>query len=85
MPPMSLTDLQNAIDEHGADIAAWPAPLRERATVLVANSAEARTRLAEALRMEASLRTMASVKAPEGLADRIVAAATADKSGRRRG
>lgn len=72
--PMDLARFSDLIDRLGEDISRWPQPDRAGATDLLARSAEARDRLDEAVGLRRALARPA-VRAPEGLADRIAAAA----------
>lgn len=79
---MTMTQLQSAIDAHGADLNRWPAELRSEAAALIANQPEARALLEAALTLDAALRNSSGVKAPTGLADRIVAEALRRRPGK---
>lgn len=72
MPIRSVAELQQAIDTHGADIARWPAALRDDAAILIANSGEARHTMEAALKLDAAMRTGSAAKAPAGLIDRVM-------------
>jgi hypothetical protein len=71
---MDLAQLQDLIDRLGEDMASWPAEQRAAAEALLLSSGEARERLAAAQRLRAAL-AAPPVRAPAGLADRILAAA----------
>jgi hypothetical protein len=74
-----LSDFQDAVDDHGTDLADWPLALRDAAKVLLASSEEARQFLAEEIALDHALSAaMAPIKAPAGLADRIVLKAAGD-------
>jgi len=70
MGKFSIADLEAALDRLGADVESWPAELRAAALELVGNSEQARSLLEASQVMERTLR--APIKAPKGLADRIV-------------
>lgn len=75
MPIRSVTELEDAIDAHGADISRWPVELREHATKLLANSSQARDLVELALKMESGLRSGAGTKASPEFIDRVARAA----------
>lgn len=75
MPIGSVQELDEAIDAHGADMARWPAELRDGAAALLANSGEARRHLEAALKLEKDLRAGSGTKASPQLVDRIMRAA----------
>jgi hypothetical protein len=68
---MSLKRFQVLLDRCGDDPAAWPAGDRDLALELLEKSPEARAVLAEARRLK-DLARGSTVKAPPGLAGRIV-------------
>lgn len=74
---MERGQFQDAIDRFGPDLARWPVVDRCAAEALMAGDPEAIAMLAEACRLDALIRERPSVKAPHGLAARIVAAAVA--------
>jgi hypothetical protein len=77
---LSIEDFQDLLDRLGGDTNAWPHPIRDYAENLLAQSLEARTLLAEACAVHAGLKE--TVKAPSGLADRIIKTAlNGDKGG----
>jgi len=79
--PMSPAEFQDLIDRLGVDPACWPEAERVQAQALLEGSTEARAMLAEGQRLKEALRGK-PVKAPPGLASRIVAEALgeADRS-----
>ena len=79
---MTVTELQSAIDAHGADLNRWPVDLRNEAAGLVANVPEARTLLQAALTLDAAMRKPAAVEAPAGLVDRILEQALRQRPGK---
>lgn len=70
MQRFSIAELEAALDRLGADVETWPPELRAAALELVANSQDARTVLEAAQQVDRTL--SAPIKAPRGLADRIV-------------
>lgn len=82
MGSLSIAEFESAMDRHGADLGRWPDALRSSAEALLEASDEARHLHALALQLDAALR--APPKAPAGLADRIVLAATRPGPARRR-
>lgn len=75
MSSFTITDLEVAIDQFGADSAAWPPTTLAAARLLLAGSDDARALLAQAVQLEQALRGQ-PVKAPSGLVDRITSAAS---------
>ncbi|MGY8667546.1 hypothetical protein Q3C01_35045 [Bradyrhizobium sp. UFLA05-109] len=76
---MDITEFEDLIDRLGEDLSLWPEDRRSPAEELLAHSADARA-LLEAARALRNALAAPPVRAPAGLADRIVAAAkrTAD-------
>ncbi|MBR0829973.1 hypothetical protein JQ596_31035 [Bradyrhizobium manausense] len=72
---MDVTEFEDLIDRLGEDLSLWPDDRRLPAERLLAESAEAQSLLAEACELRAAL-AAPPVRAPAGLADRIVTAAT---------
>ena len=72
--PMSLDEFQDIIDRFGESAGDWPADRRTAAQALLAQSADARDRLAQAQALRHQFQDGA-VTAPAGLADRILAKA----------
>jgi hypothetical protein len=75
---MRVKEFEDLIDRLGDDMSRWPDAERQAADVLLATSAEAQALLREAQKLRAAL-SMPAVRAPAGLADRIVSAALARK------
>lgn len=72
---MDIDDFEDRVDRWGEDVSAWPEPSRSDARALLRTSAEARQVLADAVALRTALSARASVRAPAGLTDRILAAA----------
>lgn len=70
---MQIKEFQELVDRWGSRVERWPEPQRQQAVSLLEQSEEARIILAEAARIEGLAKP--EVKAPPGLADRIVTAA----------
>lgn len=84
---MTLKEFKRYVDLHGGDLDRWPAPAGVEATILLDESEEARTLLAEAAALDALLDRAvprvsdAAVERAMGrIAARIDAAASADAS-----
>lgn len=75
---MNRNELRDAVDRHGEDLSTWPLSERHGAIQLLANDPDARCVLDEARAMRALIAGHASIRAPVGLADRIVRAALCD-------
>jgi hypothetical protein len=75
---MDVSEFEDLIDRLGEDLTRWPEDRRLAAEALLANSSEARALLEEAKALRAAL-AAPPVRAPAGLADRIVAAARNQK------
>lgn len=71
---MDVTEFEELIDRLGEDLALWPDDRRLPAEELLAQSAAAQALLEEARAVRHAFAAPA-VRAPKGLADRIVAAA----------
>ena len=71
---MDITVFEDLIDRLGDDLSRWPDDQRRSAEAFLAASAEARALHAEAVAVRQAL-AAPPVRAPRGLADRIVAAA----------
>lgn len=80
-PHLSLEGFKELLDRFGGDKSSWPMEYRTKVDALLADSEDARTMLADAVRLDAALAS--PPKAPPGLADRIVAAAQATPPGRK--
>lgn len=72
---MNRSELQDAIDRHGEDLSAWPLADRERALAFLAREPESRSLFEDAAALRTALRDQPVIRAPAGLADRIVRAA----------
>lgn len=72
---MNRSGFQDAIDRLGEDLATWPLPERRAALHLLAREPDLRARLDDAAVLRAALLDQAPIRAPAGLADRIVEAA----------
>jgi hypothetical protein len=72
---MNVVEFEDWLDRLGEDVSRWPEPQREAAGALLDSSPEARTLLQEALALRQAL-AAPKLRAPAGLADRIVAQAT---------
>jgi hypothetical protein len=72
---MDVTEFEELIDRLGEDLSLWPDDRRLPAEELLARSSAAQALLEEARTLRQALAAPA-VRAPKGLADRIVAAAT---------
>jgi hypothetical protein len=72
---MDVTEFEDLIDRLGEDLSLWPDDRRLPAEALLEQSADARTLLDQARALRSAL-AAPPVRAPAGLADRIVAAAT---------
>lgn len=70
---MDETQFQDLVDRLGEDLALWPAEARAAAEVLLSVSEPARDMLRAAVAMRAAFKATPPVKAPRGLAARIVA------------
>ncbi len=71
---MDVATFEDLIDRLGEDLSRWPDDQRLGAAQLLASSAEARTLFEEASAVRRAL-AAPPVRAPKGLADRIVTAA----------
>jgi hypothetical protein len=71
---MDVSEFEDLIDRLGEDMSRWPAGQRLEAEKLIASSTEARELLDRACGLRQALMAP-PVRAPAGLADRIVAAA----------
>lgn len=72
---MKFEEFEDLLDRFGEDLTVWPASAREAGTELLRNSAEARRILEEATALRRVMAAAEPVRAPAGLADRIVAEA----------
>ena len=71
---MDVTEFEDLIDRLGEDLSLWPEDRRSSAEELLSHSADARA-LLDAARALRNALAAPPVRAPAGLADRIVAAA----------
>lgn len=71
---MDVTEFEELIDRLGEDLSRWPVDRRLPAEELLAQSSAAQALLEEARAVRHALAAL-PVRAPAGLADRIVAAA----------
>lgn len=69
---MNRSELQDAIDRHGEDLSAWPLADRDRALEFLAREPQARSLFDDAAALRTALRDQPVIRAPAGLADRIV-------------
>ncbi|WP_063689798.1 hypothetical protein [Bradyrhizobium stylosanthis] len=76
---MDVTEFEELIDRLGEDLSLWPDDRRVPAEELLARSSDAQALLDEARVLRQAL-AAPPVRAPAGLADRIVAAAAQTKS-----
>ena len=76
---MDVTEFEELIDRLGEDLSLWPDDRRLPADELLARSSAAQALLEEARALRRAL-AAPPVRAPAGLADRIVAAAAKMKS-----
>lgn len=72
---MIRSEFRDAIDRHGEDLSAWPAADRDAALALLTRDPASRCHLDAALALRRALREQPAIRAPAGLADRIVRAA----------
>jgi hypothetical protein len=71
---MNVVEFEDWLDRLGEDLSRWPEMQRQAAFALLEGSAEARTLLEESIALRHAL-AAPMVRAPAGLADRIVALA----------
>lgn len=69
---MRLDEFQDAADRYGGDLARWPEAERRLADALLRQSPEAQAILDAATQLRAAFSEAAPVRAPAGLADRII-------------
>jgi hypothetical protein len=72
-----LKDFEAAVDAFGANLAAWPDDLRAEGMALLRLSPEAYAILDAEAQVRAGLLNLRPIRAPAGLADRIVSKALA--------
>jgi hypothetical protein len=68
---MNITEFEDLLDRLGEDMSAWPAPMQQAAAVLLRSSDQARGLLEETRLMRRAL-AGTPIRAPAGLADRIM-------------
>jgi hypothetical protein len=68
---MNITEFEDLLDRLGEDMSTWPAPLQQAAAVLLGSSDQARGLLEETRLMRRAL-AGTQIRAPAGLADRIM-------------
>ena len=73
-PRLTVAEFRDALDRLGENLTAWPDELRASALDLISASSEAEKLLTEAQALRAALQPT-PIKAPAGLADRIIAKA----------
>lgn len=71
---MDVAEFEDLIDRLGEDISLWPEPQRAAATQLLDSSEQAKAVLDAAMVLRSAL-SAPPIKAPSGLAERIVSAA----------
>ena len=74
---MQRLDFQDALDRFGADLGRWPAVERALGEALLRSDPSLGALVAEARRLKALVASAPPVRAPAGLADRIVRLAAA--------
>jgi hypothetical protein len=72
---MKVEEFEDHLGRFGEDLMVWPPSAREAGLELLRNSAEARQIMEEAQVLRRAMTAVAPVRAPAGLADRIVAEA----------
>ena len=72
---MKLEEFEDRLDQHGSDIGTWPQDVASQAKALLTASADARRLLDEAKALDNLFAAGPAIKAPAGLAGRIVARA----------
>ncbi len=72
---MTLEEFEDRLNQNGSDFAAWPRVQADEARALLAKNADARTLMEEAAALDTMLGAPSPIRAPSGLANRIVAAA----------
>ena len=69
---MKFAEFEDHLGRFGEDLMVWPPSAREAGLELLRNSAEAREIMEEAQVLRRAMTAVAPVRAPAGLADRIV-------------
>ena len=72
---MDIGEFEDLLDRLGEDVSRWPSPSREAAQALLRDSEKARAIAARAIALRDAFANTPRVRAPTGLADRIVARA----------
>ena len=72
---MKFEEFEDHLDRFGEDLTVWPPSAREAGIELLRDSAEAREIMEEAQALRRAMAAVAPVRAPAGLADRVVAEA----------
>jgi hypothetical protein len=72
---MKLEEFEDLLDRFGEDLTVWPASARKAGRELLRNSGDARRIMQEARALRQAMAAAEPVRAPAGLADRIVAEA----------
>ncbi len=75
---MNRSELRDAVDRHGEDLSTWPLSERSEAIQLLASEPAARSVIDEARALRAAITEPSAIRAPAGLADRILQAALGD-------
>lgn len=75
---MNRIEFRDAVDRHGEDLSTWPLSERSEAIQLLASEPAARSVIDEARALRAAIADKVGIRAPAGLADRIVRAALGD-------
>ena len=75
---MNRIEFRDAVDRHGEDLSTWPLSERSEAIQLLASEPAARSIIDEARALRVAITGQGVIRAPAGLADRIVRAALRD-------
>lgn len=75
---MNRIEFRDAVDRHGEDLSTWPLSERSEAIQLLASEPAARSIIDEARALRVAMTGQGAIRAPAGLADRIVRAALGD-------
>jgi hypothetical protein len=73
---MKLEEFEDLVDRWGENVSRWPAPYREQGAALLRTSGSAREIVDRAAVLRDAFSESTQHRAPAGLADRIVAAAS---------
>ncbi|KZD25121.1 hypothetical protein [Tardiphaga robiniae] len=68
---MDIPEFEDLLGRHGEDVSSWPEDRRDAALALLRTSEQARAALAEAQLLRRAL-SPGTVRAPDGLVDRIM-------------